>query len=75
MKRLYMLLLAVLVVMTFCACQKIEEAPAETVVPEVAATEAAPEAVAPEAEEVRTAQVVETGSGVTVLSANDHSFL
>ena len=66
MKRLCMLLLAVLMIMTFCACQKTEEAPVETAAPEVAATEAA--AVV---EEVRTAQVVETGSGVTVLSAND----
>ena len=66
MKRLCMLLLAVLMIMTFCACQKTEEVPAETAAPEVAATEAA--AVV---EEVRTAQVVETGSGVTVLSAND----
>ena len=67
MKRFYMLLLAALLIMTFCACQKTEEAPAETAAPEVAATEAA----APVAEEVRTAQVVETGSGVTVLRAND----
>ena len=67
MKRFYMLLLAALLIMTFCACQKTEEAPVETAAPEVAATEVA----APVAEEVRTAQVVETGSGVTVLRAND----
>ncbi len=69
MKRFCMLILAALVLMTFCACQKTEEAPVETAAPvvETPATEAA----APAAEEVRTAQVVETGSGVTVLSAND----
>ena len=39
MKRFYMLLLAALLIMTFCACQKTEEAPAETAAPEVAATE------------------------------------
>ena len=66
MKRFYMLLLAVLVLMTFCACQKTEEAPAETdtAPAAVAATEAA-------AEEVSGAQVVETGSGITVLTAKD----
>lgn len=67
MKRFYMLLLAVLMVMTFCACQKTEEAPVETTAAVAAAPEVAPEA----APEVRTAQVVETGSGVTVLSAKD----
>ena len=67
MKRLCMLLLAALMIMTFCACQQNVEVPAETAAPEVAATEAA----VPDVEEVRTAQVVETGSGVTVLSAND----
>ena len=69
MKRFYMLLLAALVLVTFCACQKTEEAevaaPTETVA--AAAPEAAPEA----AEKVRVAQVVETGAGVTVLSAQD----
>ena len=70
MKRLCMLLLAVLLMMTFCACQKTEEAPVETMTP-VAATEAAPEAAPEAVEEVRTAQVVETGSGITVLSAKD----
>ena len=69
MKRLCMLLLAAMVFMTFCACQKTEEAPVETTVapPEVAVTEAP----AQEEEAVRVAQVVETGSGVTVLSAKD----
>ena len=62
-----MLLLAALVIMSFCACQKTETTPVETVAPSVAVPEAAPEAV----EEARTAQVVETGSGVTVLSAQD----
>jgi len=70
MKRLCMLLLAVLLMMTFCACQKTEEAPVETKTP-AAATEAAPEAAPEAVEEVRTAQVVETGSGITVLSAKD----
>ena len=69
MKRLCMLLLAVLMLMTFCACQKAEETPAETATApaEVAAveTQEAP------AEEAKTAQVVQTGSGITVLSAQD----
>ena len=67
MKRLSMLLLAALVLVTFCACQKTEEAPVETAAPQVPVEAAAPEV----AQEVRTAQVVETGSGVTVLSAKD----
>ena len=67
MKRLSMLLLAALVLVTFCACQKTEEAPVETAAPQVSVEAAAPEVV----QEVRTAQVVETGSGVTVLSAKD----
>ena len=70
MKRLCMLLLAVLLMMTFCACQKTEEAPVETKAP-IAATEAVLEAAPEAVEEVRTAQVVETGSGITVLSAKD----
>ena len=67
MKRLSMLLLAALVLVTFCACQKTEEAPVETAAPQVSVEAAAPEVT----QEVRTAQVVETGSGVTVLSAKD----
>ena len=67
MKRLFMLLLVTLMLMTFCACQKTEEAPVETAAPQVSVEAAAPEV----AQEVRTAQVVETGSGVTVLSAKD----
>ena len=67
MKRLSMLLLAALVLVTFCACQKTEEAPVETAAPQVSVEAAAPEV----AQEVRTAQVVETGSGITVLSAKD----
>ena len=73
MKRLSLLLLAVLVLMSFCACQKVEEnietAPDAVVedAPEIATEEAVEEAT----EEVRTAQVVETGSGVTVMTAND----
>ena len=65
MKRICMLLLALLVTMAFCACQK-NDAPS--------AVETAPAEVqaAAEAEEtVRTAQVVETGSGITVMSAED----
>ena len=65
MKRFYMLLLAALMLMTLCACQNAEKA--EAAAPADAAVEAAPEAV----EKVRTAQVVETGSGVTVMSAKD----
>ena len=63
MKRIYMLLLAALMLLTFCACQNTQEAPAETAAPVAEAEEAV--------EEVRVAQVVETGSGVTVLSAKD----
>ena len=66
MKKIYMMLLAALMIMTFCACQKNEEAPTETAAPEAAVTEAAPKI-----EEAPTAQVVETGSGITVMSAND----
>ena len=36
MKRFYMLLLAALLIMTFCACQKTEEAPAEEIAEESA---------------------------------------
>ena len=67
MKRLYMLLLAALVLMSLCACQTTEEVPADTAAPTAAPVEAPVEA----APQVRTAQVVETGSGVTVLSAKD----
>ena len=73
MKRLCLMLLAVLILTSFCACQKAEEnietAPDAVVedAPEIATEEAAEEVV----EEVRTAQVVETGSGVTVMTAND----
>ena len=63
MKRIYMLLLAALMLLTFCACQNTQEAPAETAAPVAEAEEAV--------EEVRVAQVVETGSGITVLSAQD----
>ena len=68
MKRLYMLLLAALVLMTFCACQNAEVTPEESAAPEAVVDEAPEEAVV---EEARTAQVVETGSGITVMSAND----
>ena len=68
MKRFYMLLLAALVLVTFCACQNTEEAPAETAAP---VAEAPAAEAAPATEEVRSAQVVETGSGITVLSASD----
>ena len=67
MKRLYMLLLAALVLISLCACQTTEEVPADTAAPTAAPVEAPVE----EAPQVRTAQVVETGSGVTVLSAKD----
>ena len=72
MKRIYMLLLAVLMVVTFCACQKAEiaveeTAPAAEETQAVEATEATEEATEP----VRTAQVVQTGSGVTVMTAAD----
>ena len=67
MKRLCMLLLAALVLMSFCACQKTEEVPEETAAPEAVVEDVVEEV----AEEVRTAQVVQTGSGVTVMSAND----
>lgn len=67
MKRFYMLLLAALVIMSLCACQSAQEAPAAT---ETAPVEVA-EPVVEAAEEVRVAQVVETGSGITVMSAAD----
>nr|MBQ8244173.1 ammonia-forming cytochrome c nitrite reductase subunit c552 [Oscillospiraceae bacterium] len=66
MKRMFMLLLAMLVVLSFCGCQQEEAEPVQ------AATEAAAAAPA-EAEAVRTAQVVETGSGITVMTAQDWS--
>ena len=61
MKRFSMLLLALLMVFALCACQ--DDAPAETTVP------TDPAAKGESGETVRVPQVVETGSGVTVLSA------
>ncbi len=65
MKKAFLLILTMLLAMALCACQS-AEAPS--------ATEAAPPEVqtpAVEEEVVRTAQVVETGSGITVMSAQD----
>ena len=66
MKKLWILLLAALMVMTFCACQ--DETPADS-----AQTPTNPgSSASPDAESQRpVAQVVETGSGVTVKSAAD----
>ena len=65
MKRTILMILAMLLMLALCACQS-ADAPS--------ATEAAPpevQAPAVEEEAVRTAQVVETGSGITVMSAQD----
>ena len=65
MKKFWMLLLAALMVLSLCACQKKAEEPA----PETPA----PSESAEQSEETgfRTAQVVQTGSGVTVKTAQD----
>ena len=65
MKKFWMLLLAALMVLSLCACQKKAEEPA----PETPA----PSETAEQSEETgfRTAQVVQTGSGVTVKTAQD----
>ena len=64
MKRYPVLILVLLLMLTLCACQS-AEAPSvtEAAPPEVQATE--------ETETVRTVQVVETGSGITVMTAQD----
>ena len=64
MKKTILLILAMLLALALCACQS-ADAPS--------ATEAAPETQAPVVEEevVRTPQVVETGSGITVMTAQD----
>ena len=64
MKKFWIIFLTALMALSFCGCQKEEAEPAQ------AATEAAA-AVPAEEEAVRTAQVVETGSGITVMSAED----
>ena len=65
MKKFWMLLLTALMVLSLCACQKKAEEPA----PETPA----PSETAEQSEETgfRTAQVVQTGSGVTVKTAQD----
>ena len=78
MKRTLILALTLLLAMSFCACQKQEApapaAPATTAAP---ATEApattAPATEAPAAPAKRTAQVVKTGTPVTVMTAGDWS--
>jgi len=64
MKKIWILFLAVLMVASFCGCQETEAEPSQPA-PE------AVETVPAEEEVVRTAQVVETGSGITVMSADD----
>ena len=64
MKRYPVLILVLLLMLTLCACQSAEAPSAtEAAPPEVQATE--------ETETVRTVQVVETGSGITVMTAQD----
>ena len=65
MKKFWMLLLTALMVLSLCACQKKAEEPA----PETPA----PSETAEQSKETgfRTAQVVQTGSGVTVKTAQD----
>ena len=65
MKKFWMLLLTALMLLTLCACQDkaAEGVPGDAPAPE--------ETVQPEEETVRTAQVVQTGSGVTVKTAQD----
>ena len=64
MKKFWILFLTALLALSFCGCQEAEAEPTQ------AATEAAAAAPAEE-ETVRTAQVVETGSGITVMTAQD----
>ena len=67
MKKFSILILALLLMLALCACQS-AEAPAEV------ETAPAEEVQAAEVTEtVRTAQVVETGSGITVMTAQDWS--
>ena len=65
MKRTILMILALILMLALCACQS-ADAPSniETAPPEVQAPPV-------EEEVVRTAQVVETGSGITVMSAQD----
>ena len=67
MRKFWILMLAALMLLSLCACQK-TEAPAA-----VETAPAAPAAVeeAPAEEAARTAKVVETGSGITVMTAQD----
>ena len=62
MKKFWILLLTVLLALSICGCQENEAEPTQE------ATEAAP---VEEEETVRTAQVVQTGSGITVMTAQD----
>ena len=64
MKKMMILLLSLLLALSLCACQTNEAEPTQ------APTQAV-EVQPTEAEEVRTAQVVETGSGITVMTAAD----
>ena len=64
MKRNIILILTLLLTLTLCACQQADSPSATETAPQAAPVEEAEEAV-------RTAQVVETGSGITVMTAQD----
>ena len=66
MKRFYMLLLAVLMVMTFCACQKTEEAPVETTAAPVETTAAPVETTAAPVETTAAPAVEDTTAAPAV---------
>ena len=74
MKQVWILLLTALMALSFCACQRNTEAPAAPAAPTASAAPAAPtaeKAETPEEAPARKAQVVQTGSGITVMTAED----
>ena len=74
MKKAWILLLTALMALSFCACQSKAEATVVTTAPAAPAAPAAPtaeKAETPEEAPARKAQVVQTGSGITVMTAED----
>ena len=71
MKKVWILLLTALMALSFCACQRNTEAPAASAAPAAPAAPTAEKAETPEEAPARKAQVVQTGSGITVMTAED----